>query len=172
MNTAYIKSVDGPVVVGYNMKDFKIREMVVVGEEKLIGEVISIEKDLGTVQVYEETQGLRAGSPIVSTGAPLSVKLGPGLISNIFDGIERPLTNIKDKHGNFMPEGIGLISLDTEKLWQTHFLVKVGDKVSQGQIFAEVPETDIITHKVLIPIGVEGEVVSVKSDGKYKYFSE
>ena len=172
MNTAYIKSVDGPVVVGYNMKDFKIREMVVVGEEKLIGEVISIEKDLGTVQVYEETQGLRAGSPIVSTGAPLSVKLGPGLISNIFDGIERPLTNIKDKHGNFMPEGIGLISLDTEKLWQTHFLVKVGDKVSQGQIFAEVPETDIITHKVLIPIGVEGEVVSVKSDGKYNIEEE
>lgn len=172
MNTAYIKSVDGPVVIGYNMKNFKIREMVVVGEEKLIGEVISIEGDLGTVQVYEETQGLRAGSPITSTGAPLSVKLGPGLLSNMFDGIERPLTRIREKHGNFMPEGIGLISLDTEKLWDLHFLVNNGDTVHEGQIFAEVPETEIITHRILIPVGVSGKVVSRLEDGKYNIEKE
>ena len=172
MEKGKILSINGPVVIGKNMAKFKLREMVLVGEKKLIGEVVKIENDLATIQIYEETTGLKRDEEIISTGSALSVKLGPGLISNIFDGIERPLTNIKDKHGNFMPEGIGLISLDTEKLWQTHFLVKVGDKVSQGQIFAEVPETDIITHKVLIPIGVEGEVVSVKSDGKYNIEEE
>ncbi|WP_071028184.1 V-type ATP synthase subunit A [Peptoniphilus raoultii] len=167
MNKGYIKSIDGPVVSGTNMKDFKIREMVVVGDQKLIGEVVSLEGDLGTVQVYEETQGLKAGGEIISTGAPLSVKLGPGLISNIFDGIERPLTRIKDSYGNFMPEGIGLISLDEEKLWKVHFLVKNGDEVKEGQIFAEVPETEIITHKLLIPIGVNGTVTGRLEDGSY-----
>ena len=167
LERATIKSVDGPVVIGKNMADYKIREMVLVGEKKLIGEVISIDGDLGTVQVYEETEGLKRDEDIISTGAPLSVKLGPGMIRGIFDGIERPLEVIKEKHGSFMPEGIGLISLDEEKLWDVSFKVKLHDKVHGGQIFAEVPETDIITHKVMIPPEVSGEVVEILEDGKY-----
>ena len=167
LERATIKSVDGPVVIGKNMADYKIREMVLVGEKKLIGEVISIDGDLGTVQVYEETEGLKRDEDIISTGAPLSVKLGPGMIRGIFDGIERPLEVIKEKHGSFMPEGIGLISLDEEKLWDVTFKVKLHDKVHGGQIFAEVPETDIITHKVMIPPEVSGEVVEILEDGKY-----
>lgn len=167
LERATIKSVDGPVVIGKNMADYKIREMVLVGEKKLIGEVISIDGDLGTVQVYEETEGLRRDEDIISTGAPLSVKLGPGMIRGIFDGIERPLESIKKEYGSFMPEGIGLISLDEEKLWDVTFKVNLHDKVHGGQIFAEVPETDIITHKVMIPPEVSGEVVEILDNGKY-----
>ena len=167
MEKAIIKSVDGPVVIGRNMADYKIREMVLVGEKKLIGEVISIDGDLGTVQVYEETEGLKRDEEIISTGAPLSVKLGPGMIRGIFDGIQRPLEVIKKNNGSFMPEGFGLISLDEEKLWDVTFKVALHDKVHEGQIFAEVPETDIITHKVMIPPEVNGEVVEILENGKY-----
>ncbi len=167
MNIGHIKSINGPVIVGRDMSKFKMREMVVVGEKKLIGEVISIEGDLGTVQVYEDTTGLKRNEEIISTGAPLSLKLGPGLLSNMFDGIERPLNKIKDEYGNFMPEGIGLISLDEERLWNVKFLVKKGEKVQGGQIFAEVEETEIITHRLLIPVDVNGEIVDIVQDGSY-----
>ena len=172
MKEGLIKSINGPVVVGKNMADFKMREMVVVGDKKLIGEVITIEKDLGTVQVYEETSGLKRDEKILPTGAPLSVKLGPGLISNMFDGIERPLQKIKDEHGNFMPEGIGLISLDEEKLWDVKFEVKLGDKVEGGMIFGTVKETEIITHRLLIPIDVKGKITSIVPEGKYNIETE
>lgn len=172
MKEGLIKSINGPVVVGKNMADFKMREMVVVGDKKLIGEVITIEKDLGTVQVYEETSGLKRDEKILPTGAPLSVKLGPGLISNMFDGIERPLQKIKDEHGNFMPEGIGLISLDEEKLWDVKFEVKIGDMVEGGMIFGTVKETEIITHRLLIPIDVKGKITSIVPEGKYNIEEE
>jgi len=149
-----------------------MREMVVVGDKKLIGEVITIEKDLGTVQVYEETSGLKRDEKILPTGAPLSVKLGPGLISNMFDGIERPLQKIKDEHGNFMPEGIGLISLDEEKLWDVKFEVKLGDMVEGGMIFGTVKETEIITHRLLIPLDVKGKITSIVPEGKYNIEEE
>lgn len=167
MSNATIKSVDGPVVVGRNMSDFEIREMVLVGEKKLIGEVISIDGDFGTIQVYEETEGLKRDEEIIPTGAPLSVKLGPGMITNIFDGIQRPLEKIKESYGSFMPEGIGLISLDEEKLWDVKLNVEVGDKLTPGQIFGEVPETPVITHKLLVPPDVDGEVIERVDDGKY-----
>lgn len=167
MKEGLIKSINGPVVVGKNMADFKMREMVVVGDKKLIGEVITIEKDLGTVQVYEETSGLKRDEKIIPTGSPLSVKLGPGLISNMFDGIERPLQKIKDDYGNFMPEGIGLISLDEEKLWDVKFEVKLGDFVKGGMIFGSVKETEIITHRLLIPLDVNGKIKSILPDGSY-----
>ena len=167
MKNGLIKAINGPVVIGRNMRDFELREMVVVGDKKLIGEVISIDGDLGTVQVYEETSGLKRDEEIISTGAPLSVKLGPGMISNMFDGIERPLNKIKDLHGNFMPEGIGLISLDEEKLWDTTITVKVGDYVHEGQIFGTVPETAVITHRLLVPIGVNGKVIKTVENGQY-----
>lgn len=172
MKEGLIKSINGPVVVGKNMADFKMREMVVVGDKKLIGEVITIEKDFGTVQVYEETSGLKRDEKILPTGAPLSVKLGPGLISNMFDGIERPLQKIKDEHGNFMPEGIGLISLDEEKLWDVKFEVKLGDMVEGGMIFGTVKETEIITHRLLIPIDVKGKITSIVPEGKYNIETE
>lgn len=172
MKEGLIKSINGPVVVGKNMADFKMREMVVVGDKKLIGEVITIEKDLGTVQVYEETSGLKRDEKILPTGAPLSVKLGPGLISNMFDGIERPLQKIKDEHGNFMPEGIGLISLDEEKLWDVKFEVKLGDMVEGGMIFGTVKETEIITHRLLIPLDVKGKITSIVPEGKYNIETE
>ena len=172
MKEGLIKSINGPVVVGKNMADFKMREMVVVGDKKLIGEVITIEKDLGTVQVYEETSGLKRDEKILPTGAPLSVKLGPGLISNMFDGIERPLQKIKDEHGNFMPEGIGLISIDEEKLWDVKFEVKLGDKVEGGMIFGTVKETEIITHRLLIPLDVKGKITSIVPEGKYNIETE
>ena len=167
MEKGKILSINGPVVIGKNMAKFKLREMVLVGEKKLIGEVVKIENDLATIQIYEETTGLKRDEEIISTGSALSVKLGPGIISNIFDGIQRPLEKIKGKYGNFIPEGIGLISLDEEKLWQTKFLIKKGDHVKEGQIIAKVQETEIIEHKILVPIGVEGEVVEVLEDGSY-----
>lgn len=172
MKEGLIKSINGPVVVGKHMADFKMREMVVVGDKKLIGEVITIEKDLGTVQVYEETSGLKRDEKILPTGAPLSVKLGPGLISNMFDGIERPLQKIKDEHGNFMPEGIGLISLDEEKLWDVKFEVKLGDMVEGGMIFGTVKETEIITHRLLIPLDIKGKITSIVPEGRYNIETE
>lgn len=167
MKTAKIQLVDGPVVKALGMKDFQVREMVVVGEKKLIGEVVSIDGDLGTIQVYEETEGLKRDEEIISTGSPLSVKLGPGMVSNIFDGIQRPLSKIEAEHGNFMPEGIGLISLDEEKKWDVTFTVEKGDHVHQGQIFGTVPETVTITHRLLIPVGLEGEIISRVDPGSY-----
>lgn len=167
MKTAKIQLVDGPVVKALGMKDFQVREMVVVGEKKLIGEVVSIDGDLGTIQVYEETEGLKRDEEIISTGSPLSVKLGPGMVSNIFDGIQRPLSKIEAEHGNFMPEGIGLISLDEEKKWDVTFTVEKGDHVHQGQIFGTVPETVTITHRLLIPVGLEGEIISRVEPGSY-----
>ena len=167
MKTAKIQLVDGPVVKALGMKDFQVREMVVVGEKKLIGEVVSIDGDLGTIQVYEETEGLKRDEEIISTGSPLSVKLGPGMVSNIFDGIQRPLSKIEAEHGNFMPEGIGLISLDEEKKWDVTFTVEKGDYVHQGQIFGTVPETVTITHRLLIPVGLEGEIISRVDPGSY-----
>lgn len=167
MKRAKIKSINGPVVEGIGMADFTLREMVIVGKSKLIGEVISVEGDLGTVQVYEETQGLKRDEEIIATGAPLSVTLGPGMIGRMFDGIERPLVKIKEQHGNFMPEGIGLISLDEETKWNVTMKLKKGDEVHGGEIFGEVPETEIITHRLLIPPTVSGKIVDMVPDGQY-----
>lgn len=159
--------INGPVILGENMTGFKMREMVLVGDNKLIGEIISIDGDMGTVQVYEETEGLKREEIIVSTGKPLSLKLGPGMLGNMFDGIERPLKKIRDDHGSFIPEGIGLISIDEEKLWEVNITVKLGDHLKEGEIFGAVEETDLITHKLLVPVGVEGKVIKVENNGKY-----
>jgi len=159
--------INGPVVRANNMSGFTMREMVMVGNKKLIGEIISLEKDLATIQVYEETSGLKAGEPVMGTGKPLSVKLGPGILGNIFDGIERPLSKIYEKGESFIPEGIGLISIDEEKLWEVRILTKVGDYLKGGDVFAEVQETSMILHKIMVPPTVKGRVVEVKKDGSY-----
>ena len=164
---ANIIYVNGPVVKANHMEDFMVREMVMVGEKKLIGEIISLEKGLGTIQVYEETSGLRIGEEVQGTEKPLSLKLGPGIIGNIFDGIERPLSKIYEKGFKFIPEGMGLISIDEKKSWDVEILVKLGDNLKSGEVFARVQETSMIVHKVMVPPGIKGKVVSVAKSGSY-----
>ena len=164
---ANIIYVNGPVVKANHMEDFMVREMVMVGEKKLIGEIISLEKDLGTIQVYEETSGLRIGEKVQGTERPLSLKLGPGIIGNIFDGIERPLSKIYEKGFKFIPEGMGLISIDERKYWEVEIMVKPGDILKPGKIFANVQETSMVVHKVMVPPGIKGKVVSAVKSGSY-----
>lgn len=166
-NQGNLIMVNGPVVQAEGMKDFKMREMVTVGEKKLIGEVISIDGDLGTIQVYEETEGLTIGEVVVSTGKPLSLKLGPGLLGGIFDGIERPLDKINEMSKNFIKEGIGLLSIDEEKLWDVEIIVDRNEYVKPGDTFGKVKETELIIHKLLVPPTIKGEVIDVVKDGKY-----
>ena len=164
---ANIIYVNGPVVKANHMEDFMVREMVMVGEKKLIGEIISLEKGLGTIQVYEETSGLRIGEKVEGTERPLSLKLGPGIIGNIFDGIERPLSKIYEKGFKFIPEGMGLISIDESKSWDVEIMVKPGDILKPGKIFANVQETSMVVHKVMVPPGIKGKVVSAVKSGSY-----
>ncbi len=162
-----IIAVNGPVVKASGMSGFKMREMVMVGNKRLIGEIIILEGDNATIQVYEETGGLKINEPIESTGNPLSLKLGPGILSNIFDGIERPLVRINEMSKGFIPEGIGLITLDEDKLWDVTITVNLGEKLISGDLYAEVQETPLIKHKIMVPPNLEGEVVEVLPSGKY-----
>lgn len=164
---AKVTMVNGPVVKADGMRDFAMREMVMVGSRKLIGEIIALDGSYGTIQVYEETEGLQVGEPIIPTDRPLSVKLGPGLMSNIFDGIERPLMRINQYTPGYIAEGIGLISIDTEETWRIEFSVSVGDEVRGGQIFGEVQETSLIAHRVMVPPEMSGTVEWVKPEGRY-----
>lgn len=166
-NVGKIVMINGPVVKAENMKGFSMREMVMVGEKKLIGETISIYEDTATIQVYEETAGLKAGEPIYPTNKPLSVKLGPGIIGNIFDGIERPLVDIYEKSGNYIPEGIGLTSIDLHKMWGVKINVTEGQELKPGQIFGEVQETTSVKHKLMIPPDKQGKVIFAEKDGEY-----
>ena len=162
-----IAMINGPVVRGIHMEGFRMREMVTVGEQRLIGEVISIEGDHATIQVYEESAGLKAGQEIQSTGKPLSLKLGPGIIGNMFDGIQRPLKKIDELSPGFLPQGIGLLSIDEEALWDVKLTVRVGQQLHAGQVFGEVPETRSILHKLMVPPGVCGNVEFVEVNGRY-----
>ena len=167
-NTGIIYGINGPVIYLKGKSSFKMSEMVYVGKEKLVGEVISLDKDQTTIQVYEETSGLRPGEKVESSGAPVSVTLAPGILNNIFDGIERPLERIADTGGAFITRGVSVDSLDTKKLWQAHLTVSVGDLVHGGTIIAEVPETRAIVHKCMVPPEIESaEVVEVVPDGEY-----
>lgn len=165
--TEKIYGINGPVIYLKGKTDFKMSEMVHVGEEKLVGEVISLDKDRTTVQVYEETSGLHPGELVEGTGAAVSVTLAPGILNNIFDGIERPLERIADKGGAFITRGVSVDALDRQKLWETHITVAEGNMVQGGTIIAEVPETRAIVHKCMVPPGVEGTVISVVPDGEY-----
>lgn len=167
-NYGVVELINGPVVKGTGMADFKVNEMVTVGERQLIGEVVSLDQDVATIQVYEETEGLHAGKQITSTGAPLSITLGPGMLGNMFDGIQRPLQKIQSLSEDFIPEGIGLLSLDEEKEWEVKFTVKIGDKLKPGAFYGVVQETQSILHKLMVPPTIEGTVLSVKPDGHYR----
>jgi V/A-type H+-transporting ATPase subunit A len=162
-----VREINGPVVKGTNMASFKLNEIVMIGAQKLIGEVVSLDHDVATMQVYEETEGLKAGETIHYTGRPLSVTLGPGMLGNIFDGIQRPLEKIDSMHKNFIPDGIGLLSLDEEKHWDVTVLSAVGDLLQPGTVYATVQETKSILHKLLVPFDISGAVVSVQPNGQY-----
>ena len=167
VRTGKIYGINGPVIYLKGKHGFKMSEMVYVGKDRLVGEVISLDKDLTTIQVYEETSGLRPGEIVEGTGSAVSVTLAPGILDNIFDGIERPLERIADKGGAFITRGVSVDSLDKVKLWDTHITVAPGDIIHGGTIIAEVPETRAIVHKCMVPPDVEGRVVSVVPDGKY-----
>lgn len=151
-----------------NSRSFSMMEMVFVGKERLVGEIIGINSDFTTIQVYEETTGLQPGEPVVGTGSPMNVTLGPGILDNIFDGIERPLKAIAEESGSFINRGSSVPSLNTEKLWDVTVTAKVGDTLSGGDFYAECPETPIIRHKCMVPPTLSGEVVSVVKDGQYR----
>ena len=168
MSENVIYSINGPVVKVKNAKDFSMLEMVYVGHAKLMGEVISISKDLTTIQVYETTTGLKPGEPVISTGSPICVTLGPGILRNIFDGIERPLQAIAEQSGAFIEAGSDVDSLDVEKLWDVTIKVKVGDVLKGGDIYATCPETDLIEHRCMLSPLLSGKVVEVKENGQYK----
>ncbi len=165
--TGKIFGINGPIVYVGENKAFKMGEMVLVGKDKLVGEVIGLHTGKTTIQVYEETSGLRPGDVVYGTGAAISVTLAPGIISNIFDGIERPLQEIAEKSGMYISRGVSVESLNTTKLWDVHVTVKPGDKIYGGTIIAEVPETRAIVHKSMVPPDVFGTVTKVASDGQY-----
>ena len=167
-NQNVVYGINGPVVTVLKTKSFSMMEMVYVGEQKLVGEVITITDELTTIQVYEETTGLKPGDPVIGTGSPMNVLLGPGIITNIFDGIERPLGAIAEQSGAFISRGVSVPSLDMEKQWDVTIKVKAGDTLTSGQIYATLPETPVIEHRLLVPPNVSGKVKSVAKNGMYK----
>ncbi len=163
-----IYGVNGPVVTIKGKTSLAMMEMVYVGEQRLAGEVIGMDSDATTIQVYEETTGLRPGDPVYSSGSRMSVVLGPGLLDNIFDGIERPLKEIEAKSGAFIERGADMFPLDEQRKWKVNPTVKTGDRLQPGQIYATCPETSAIEHRCLVPPDVSGIVEWVASKGEYK----
>lgn len=159
----FILSVNGPVVIAQNLSDAKMYDMVKVGAKKLVGEIIGIHNQEVTIQVYEETAGLQPGEPVETTHEPLSVELGPGLISNIFDGTQRPLEIILKSSGNFIARGVEASALDRNKKWDFKPLVTNGTQVQAGDIIGETQESTTIVHKVMIPPGISGTLVEIKT---------
>lgn len=168
MNNNVIYGINGPVVTVRNTKSFSMMEMVYVGKERLIGEVIGVTDKLTTIQVYEETTGLKPGEPVDGTGGAMRACLGPGILDNIFDGIERPLKSIERKSGVFIAKGCSVSPLDEKKLWNVEICVHVGDYLEPGAVYATCPETSIITHRCMVPPDVHGEVLEVRPNGEYK----
>ena len=158
-----INRIAGPVVGAVGFKQIRLHDMVWVGEDKLVGEVIRLSSNQATIQVYEDTSGLRMGEPIYNTGEPLVASLGPGLMGQIFDGLQRPLTTLAKKEGGFLKKGISESSLSLEKEWEFTPVVKEGDMVQPGTILGTVPETKSIEHRVMVPKGIAGRIVEIKS---------
>ena len=167
MAQGIIKKVAGPLVIAEGMRDANMYDVVRVSKQRLIGEIIEMHGDEASVQVYEETSGLGPGEPVESTGMPLSVELGPGLIGSIYDGIQRPLTEILKISGNSLQRGVEVPSLNREKEWEFKALVKQGDVLKAGDIIGEVQETPIVKQRIMVPPNVNGTVKTIKS-GKFK----
>ncbi|MEX1307951.1 MAG: V-type ATP synthase subunit A [Eubacteriales bacterium] len=161
-----IVKVSGPLIVAEGMADAKMYDVCRVSEKKLIGEIIELRGDMASIQVYEETSGLGPGEPVLSTGDPLSVELGPGLIESIFDGIQRPLDMIVKKSGDRIERGVQVNSLSRESKWQFEATAKVGDKMTTGDFLGVVQETTAVKHMIMVPFGVEGTLKSIQS-GEY-----
>jgi V/A-type H+/Na+-transporting ATPase subunit A len=161
----YIYRIAGPVVVARGIKA-RMFDVVRIGNEKLMGEVIQIDGKNTTIQVYEDTTGIKPGEPVINTGLPLSVELGPGMLTSIYDGIQRPLPKLQEKMGDFILRGVDAPGLDHKKKWDFKATIKKGEKVTQGQIIGEVEETEGIVHKIMIPLGMNGKIKEIKS-GKF-----
>lgn len=163
MKIGKIIKVSGPLVVAMDMDEANVYDVVKVGEKGLIGEIIEMRDDRASIQVYEETAGIGPGDPVVTTGEPLSVELGPGLIEGMFDGIQRPLDEFMKAAGSsFLTKGVSVPSLNREKKWEFQPTVAVGEKVSQGDVIGTVQETAVVVHKIMVPYGVEGTVKEIK----------
>ena len=162
-----IVRISGPVIEANNMRGAKMYDVVRVGDENLIGEIIRLNEDVVTIQVYEDTNGLKPGEKVVSTDMPLSVELGPGLLTNIYDGIQRPLPTIYDETGDFIERGVETNAIDRKKKWHFKPTIKAGDKVKGCDILGEVQETSIILHKIMVPPDIEGTLLSIEKEGKF-----
>ena len=163
MSTGTIKKVAGPLVIASGMRDANMRDVVRVSKKRLIGEIIEMHGDEASIQVYEETSGLGPGEPVESTGAPMSVELGPGLITSIYDGIQRPLDDIMKISGNNLQRGVEVASLKRDKKWEFVPVAKVGDEVGAGDVLGTVQETAVVEQKIMVPYGVSGTVKEIKS---------
>ncbi len=166
MKTGKIIKVAGPVVVAEGLKGSKMYDVVKVSEQKLIGEIIELAGELVTIQVYEETSGIGPGEPVFPTDMPLSVELGPGLITSIYDGIQRPLDIIRSTRGDYITRGAEAAALSREKKWEFQPLLKTGDRVIAGDIIGTVQESSVIQHKIMVPWGIQGEIVEIRQ-GKF-----
>ena len=162
-STGTIKKVAGPLVIASGMRDANMSDVVRVSKQRLIGEISEMHGDEASIQVYEETSGLGPGEPVESTGAPMSVELGPGLITSIYDGIQRPLDDIMKVSGNNLQRGVEVASLKRDKKWEFVPVAKVGDEVEPGDVLGTVQETAVVTQKIMVPYGVEGTIKEIKS---------
>ena len=162
MKSGKIIKVSGPLVVASGMEDANVYDVVEVSKDKLIGEVIEMRGDKASIQVYEETTGIGPGDEVYTTGAPLSVELGPGMIEQMFDGIQRPLVGLRDEAGDFLKRGVTVNPLNREKKWEFKKVAKVGDSVEAGDILGTVEETPVVTHKIMVPNGVKGKIKEIK----------
>ncbi|MHC1582475.1 MAG: ATP synthase subunit A [Candidatus Syntropharchaeia archaeon] len=162
-----ISKIAGPLVVAENMRGCEMYEVVRVGEEGLMGETIRLDGDLAYIQVYEDTTGVKPGEPVTKTGSSLSAELGPGILKNFYDGIQRPLEEIMKKAGDFVTRGITVPALDREKQWDFTPVAEEGKEVVEGDILGTIPETKVITHKILVPPGINGKLIKI-NEGKFR----
>jgi V/A-type H+-transporting ATPase subunit A len=162
-----IVRISGPVIEASDMRGAKMYDVVKVGKENLIGEIIRLNEDNAIIQVYEDTNGLKPGEHVATTGMPLSVELGPGLLTNIYDGIQRPLPDIYKVTGDFIKRGVEALAIDRKKKWHFKPTVKPGNTLHSCDVIGEVIETSIITHKIIVPPDVEGKLLSINKEGDY-----
>ena len=163
MKSGKVIKVSGPLVVASGMENANVYDVVEVSEDKLIGEIIEMRGDQASIQVYEETTGIGPGDSVYTTGSPLSIELGPGIIEQMFDGIQRPLNALQDEAGDFLTRGVVVPSLDREKVWAFNPVAKVGDEVGPGDTLGTVQETPVVLHRIMVPNGITGTVKSIEA---------
>ena len=165
MQKKFIISINGPVIEADGEGDFAMHDMVQVGKYQIIGEVIKLNKTIATVQVYEDTNGLKIGEEVTGTEAPLSITLGPGIVGNVFDGIERPLAKLQEEAGDFLIKGSNIEAIDMDRSWYFRPIVNLGDNVGLNTILGEVKETEVINNKIMNPYDIAGEITYIAENG-------